>query len=501
MNDVGAGWLMTELSPSPLVVAAVQAATTLPIFLFALLAGAVADIFDRRGTLIAINSIKLVIVSALALTVAADAMTPALLLAFTFAIGTGAAFLAPAWQAIVPKLVPREELGPAIALNSMGINVSRAIGPALAGFFIVTIGLWFPFALNAFSFVVILIALIWWKPEPEKVGMLPHEHVRAAMMAGLRYARNSKPLKATLIRSGSFFLFASAFWAMLPLIAKNVLGGGPTLYGTLLASVGAGAVAGALVLPKVIKKLGQDRTVALGTLGTAVVLVVLAVVPSNVAAASAAAVAGVSWIAVLSSLNVSAQTAVPDWVRARGMSISLTVFFGSMSLGSLVWGQIASVSGIPTALLIAAAGAVLLIPISWGAKLGQGAEMDLAPSSHWPQPMVVAESAEERGPVMVQIAYDINTEHRADFVAAMSDLARARRRGGAYRWTLMQDATAPNRYVESWFEASWVDHLRHHERVSVEDKKIQDHALSFDIRDAPPPAAHFFDPSFEEESS
>lgn len=500
MNDVGAGWLMTELSPSPLVVAAVQAATTLPIFLFAMLAGAMADIFDRRRMLIVINSINLVIVSALAVAVSAGTMTPTLLLVFTFLIGTGAAFLAPAWQAIVPKLVPREELGSAIALNSMGINVSRAIGPALAGFLIVTVGLWSPFAINAASFVVILIALVWWKPEVEKVGTLPHEHVRMAMITGLRYARNSKPLRATLVRSGAFFLFASAFWAMLPLIARNVLGGGPTLYGTLLASLGAGAVAGAIVLPTISKKLGPDRTVALGTLGTAIVLIVLAVVPNNIAAACAAALAGLSWIAVLSSLNVSAQMAVPNWVRARGLSLSLTIFFGSMSAGSLIWGQIAGMASIPTALIAAAVGALLLIPLTWRAKLGQGAEMDLSPSSHWPQPLVEAPNAEERGPVMIQVRYEIDPERQLAFTKAMSDLAYARRRSGAYRWTLMQDAQSPHRFVESWFEASWIDHLRHHERVSVEDKRIQDKALSFDIRNSPPAAEHYFDPGRDGET-
>lgn len=407
MNDVGAGWLMTELSPSPLVVAGVQAATTLPVFLFALLAGAVADIVDRRKMLIVVNALKFVIVTALAILVAADEMTPLLLLVFTFLIGTGAAFLAPGWQAIVPKLVPRAELSSAISLNSMGINVSRAIGPALAGFLIVTLGLWSPFAVNAASFLVILAALLWWTPPKEPERKLPPEHVGAAIAAGLRYAVNSGPLKATLVRAGSFFAFASAYWAMLPLIARQVLEGGPTLYGVLLASVGAGAVGGAIFLPRIRKALGTDKTVAAGTIGTALVLVAFAIMPNPVVAATASVLAGLSWIAVLSSLHVSAQTALPDWVRARGLSIFLTVFFGAMSGGSLVWGQVASVAGIPTALLIAAAGAVLLIPLTWRAKLGQGEELDLAPSSHWPEPILHLDDAEDRGPVMIQITYDV----------------------------------------------------------------------------------------------
>ena len=389
MNDVGAGWLMTELSPSPLVVAAVQAATTLPVFLFALPAGAVADIVDRRRLLLVVNVMLGAAAAGLAALVAWGAMTPALLLLFTFLLGSGAAFLAPAWQAIVPRLVPREELPSAIALNSMGINVSRAIGPALAGALIVAAGLWAPFTVNALSFAAIIAALLWWTPPEAPPRRLPPEHVAGAIWAGLRHAAANGPLRATLLRAGAFFLFASAYWATLPLIARTVLGGGPTLYGILLGAVGAGAVGGALVLPAIRTSLGTDRTVAAGTLGTALVLALFAVVPSPVVAGAASALAGASWIAVLSSLHVSAQTALPDWVRARGLSVFLTVFFGAMSAGSLLWGQVASTMGIPAALLIAAAGAVVTIPLTWRAKLGQGAGLDLAPSLHWPAPPVL----------------------------------------------------------------------------------------------------------------
>ena len=202
---------------------------------------------------------------------------------------------------------------------------------------------------------------------------------------------------------------------MLPLIARDVLTGGPTLYGILLGAVGAGAVAGAVILPAIRKALGPDRTVAAGTFGTALVLVAFAIVPNPIVAAVASALAGISWIAVLSSLHVSAQTALPDWLRARGLSIFLTVFFGAMSGGSLLWGQVASLAGIPAALLIAAAGAAVFVPVSWRAKLGQGAEMDLAPSMHWPVPMVKLDDADERGPVMIQVVYEIAQADHGQF--------------------------------------------------------------------------------------
>lgn len=474
MHDVGAGWLMTELNPTPTMVAAVQAATTLPMFLFALLAGAIADIIDRRILLIGVNIFMGITAGLLAVLVATDAMTPLLLLIFTFAMGTGAAFMAPAWQAIVPQLVEREDLSSAIALNSMGINVSRAIGPALAGFLIVSAGLAWPFILNALSVIGIILALIWWKPPAAPATALPPEHVSGAFWSGLRYAWNSAAIRATLVRAAAFFVFASAYWAMLPLIARQVLQGGPSLYGILLASVGGGAVLGALILPTIREKLGTNGSVVLGTLGTAAVLCVFALLQNPIAAAAASALAGISWIAVLSSLHVSAQTALPNWVRARGLSIFLTIFFGSMAAGSMIWGQIATATSIPTALLIAAAGITLFVPITWAAKLGQGETMDLSPASHWPEPIIADDLEDPGGPVMIQIIYSVPTSNHTGFREAIGEYAKARRRSGAYGWSVMQDAEAPERFIETWFEPSWTDHLRHHGRVTEEDRKLEE---------------------------
>lgn len=473
MHDVGAGWLMTTLDPDPVTVSLVQAATTLPVFLFALPAGALADIFDRRTLLLAVNVLMMLAAGGLAVTVFTGRVTPALLVGFTFALGAGAAFLAPAWQAIVPSLVPREELQAAITLNSMGINVSRAIGPALAGALIVGVGLWSPFALNALSFVGILAALARWKPEAAPEAELPRERVGGAIRAGLRYAAHSEPVRATLWRAAAFFAFASAFWALLPLVARGNLGGDATLYGLLVASVGAGAVAGALLLPGLRARLGGDLTVAYGTVGMAVVLGVLAFTADARVAAAAGALAGAAWIAVLSTLNAAAQTALPAWVRARGLSIFLTVFFGAMAAGSIAWGWLARELGVPSALGVAAAGAVLLIPLAGRARLGGGESLDLAPSLHWPQPVVSPHAGESRAQVMTTVSYRVPTDRHAAFVRAMQELRRARRRSGATDWGLMQDAADADRFVEYFFDASWVDHLRHHRRVSADDEAVQ----------------------------
>lgn len=493
MHDVGAGWLMTELAPSPMLVAAVQAATTLPIFLFALLAGAIADIVDRRKLLIWVNIAMGIAAALMAVLVHLQLMTPWLLLAFTFIFGTGAAFIAPAWQAIVPKLVPREELSSAIALNSMGINISRAIGPALAGFLIVGVGLASPFLINALSVVGIVAALWWWRSSVGAGQTLPPEHIGGALRAGLRYAVYSGPLKATLARAAAFFLFASAFWAMLPLIAREVLSGGATFYGILLTSVGAGAVAGAFLLPTIKKRLGADVLVAAGTVGTAAVLMIMAVVTNQTIAVVAAALAGFSWIAVLSSLNVSAQTSLPDWVRARGLSIFLTVFFGSMSLGSLIWGQVASIWGIPMALMLAATGALILIPLTWRAHLGQGETLDLSPSMHWPEPLLAVNTPPD-GPVMIQVTYRVEHANQKAFQALTPELADSRHQGGGYRWSLMNDAAQPERFVESWWEASWLDHQRHHLRVTEESRRLQERIAALQIGSTEPTVQHFVMP-------
>jgi MFS family permease len=495
MNDVGASWLMTSLAPSPLMVSLVQAATALPIFLLALPTGALADIVDRRKLLLVVSGVMAVAALLMGLTVLAGAMTPLLLLLFTFTLGAGAALVAPSWQAIVPKLVPREELQPAVALNSVGVNISRAIGPALGGGVIVALGVAWPFLLNAVSFLSVILALLWWKPPASPPRHLPAERFWSAMRSGIRYARASGPLKATLIRAVAFFLFGSAYWALLPLIVRQQLGGGPALYGILLGCIGAGAVGGAFLLPSLKARLGPDNTVAAGTLGTAAALLVFSSLHEPVAVAAASMLAGASWIAVLSNLNVSAQVALPEWVRARGLSVFITVFFGSMTLGSLLWGQMAGLFGIPAALLTAAAGAVLGIVVSRPFKLQQGAGLDLAPSMHWPAPMTAGAVEPDRGPVMVTVEYRIDPKDAAAFLDALRKLADARRRDGAFAWGIFEDVAVPGRYLEYFMEDSWLEHLRHHDRVTQSDRAAQDLVHAYHQGADSPRVTHFLAPA------
>ncbi|MEM8553094.1 MAG: MFS transporter [Pseudomonadota bacterium] len=495
MNDVGAGWLMTELSPSPATVALVQAATTLPVFLFALPAGALADIVDRRRLLLIVNLMMAAAALALTVLVGAGAMTVELLLIFTFLLGAGAAFVAPAWQAIVPGLVPRAELPAAISLNSVGINVSRAIGPAVAGVLIVAAGLWAPFLANALSFVAILVALWVWRGETGGQRRLPPERLAPAMVAGVRYAAESPALKRTLVRAVAFFFFASCYWAMLPLIARDVLEGGAGLYGVLLGAVGAGAVSGAFILPAMRRRLDPGAMVMAGTVATAVTLVALAFAPNVIVASVGAALGGLAWITVLSSLQVSAQTALPNWVRARGLSLFLMTFSGAMALGSLVWGQVATLVGIPIALCAAAAGALVAAVLVRGIALSMPQGDGLAPALHWPEPAwtLPGEAGDRR--VMIQVEYQVGPSDRAAFVGLMDKLGAARRRNGGYHWSLMEDVEQPDRFVETWHEASWLQHMRHHERVTGDDKAVQDSVLALLKDGAPPRINHLAEPN------
>ncbi|MDN5869939.1 MAG: MFS transporter [Nitrococcus sp.] len=494
MNSVGAGWLMTSLAPSPTMVALVQAATTLPVFMLALPAGALADIVDRRRILLICQFGMCALVAVLALLVWREWVTAQVLLLFTFLLGAGKAVAAPAWQAVIPKLVPRDALQPAIALNSIGINVSRAIGPALAGLLIVTLGMATPFAVDAVSFLAVVAALIWWNPPPSPPSMLPAERFSNAMRTGLRYARSSGPLRATLLRACAYLFFANAFWALLPLISRHSLQGEATLYGLLLAGVGVGAILGGLLLPKFKARIGSDQTVAIATGGTAIMTAVFAVV-SNVPIALAASVAfGMGWIAALASLAGSAQVALPDWVRARGLSVYMMVMFGSMTLGSIAWGQVAELYSIRISLLVAAAGALVVIPLVSGARLNQGETLDLSPSLHWPAPVVAGEIKPDRGPVMTTIEYQTDPADARAFVAALADLSHARRRAGAFAWGMFEDAAVPGRYLEYFMESSWVEHLRHHERVTVADRPIQDRVVAFHRGESAPHVTHYLAP-------
>jgi MFS family permease len=475
---------MTSLNPDPLIVSLVQAAATLPVCLLAIPAGALADIFDKRKFLIVVEILTTVVSAIYAVIVRLGLATPGNLLLFTFLIGATGALTVPAWQAVVPQLVPKDDLTAAVAANSVGVNISRALGPALGGAVIAGFGIVSPFWLNAISNLGVVGALLWWR-EAKGQGLLPAERFGAAVSTGLRYARHSPPLRATLIRAAGFFLFASTYWALLPLVARSQIASGPSLYGILLGAIGAGAVGGALMMPRLRPKLGPDRLMAIGMLGTAVTLTLYGLARDPATALAASVLAGLSWIAVLATLTVSAQVSLPDWVRARGLALFVTVFFGCLTLGSALWGELAAVLGLPAAHFLAAAGIVVAIPLTWRWKLQTGTGADMTPSMHWPTPITAGEIEHDRGPVMVTVEYRIRPKDREAFLEAIEMLGSERRRDGAFRWGVFEDAADEGRIIETFLVASWMDHLRQHERVTNADRLVQDAVHRFQLAGEP----------------
>ncbi|SNS31522.1 Predicted arabinose efflux permease, MFS family [Sphingomonas laterariae] len=495
MHDVGAGWLMTSLSAEPLMVALVQAATTLPMFLLALPGGALADIVDRRRLLMGAQLFALLATALLAVTTFSGGVTPVLLLSFTCAIACGAALSAPAFQAIVPELVPRAALQQAVALNSLGINIARAIGPALGGLVIALAGPAAVFALNAVSGLGVLLVLARWRRQPAGSG-LPAEHFLGALRAGARYAARAPALQVVLVRSIGFFLFASALWALLPIIGRRELGLGPAAYGGLLTLMGLGAVAGAVLLPRLRGHVSANGITAGGSLLFAAAMFGLGHAGGFVAAGAALAVAGLAWIAMMSSLNGAAQMSAPAWVKARALAIYLVTFQGAMTAGSMLWGALAGKIGIPATLMVAAIGMAAVLPLlGFRFRLGAEAALDLSPSLHWPAPIVAGDAPADRGPVMVTIEYRIDPARTAEFLAAMQDMRRIRRRDGAIQWHLLQDAATPDVIVESFMLASWLEHLRQHERVTHADRENQAVVNAFHLGPEPPLVRHLIQPA------
>jgi MFS family permease len=475
MYSAAAGWLMTSLTRDAFVVSLVQVVSSAPLFLFALVAGALSDTLDKRRLLIWCESASALLSGIFAVVVLFNWVTPASLLWFMFLVSIADALSNPTWQSVVPSLVPKEVLPSAVSANSVGFNISRAVGPALAGAIIGPFGIAAPFFINACSNLGVIGALIAWRENRPAGHTLPPERFDSAIGIGLRYALNSIALKRTFVRTVAFFMFASAYWALLPLIARTRISGGPAIYGALLGGIGLGAVGAAFVMPYWKIKLGPDRLVAAASGGTAIALVLFGIAREPLLASIASLIAGASWISAIATLNVSAQLALPDWVRGRGLAMYMTVMFGSMTIGSALWGKIASVTNLPLA-LFAAAGIMLLgIPFTWRWKLRSGDQLDLTPSMQWPAPIVSYPVEAGDGPVLVTIEYRIaRADDRGALLSALTHLRHERLRDGAYSWGVFEDTAESGRFLETFLVASWVEHLRQHQRVTNADYVIQE---------------------------
>ena len=489
MRDVASAWMVTELSASPTAVALIQTAATLPVFLLAIPAGVLSDILDRRRFLIAIQILLACVSGGLLLLAKTNTLTVESLVALTFVGGIGAALMGPTWQSIVPELVPKHDLKNAVALNSLGINIARALGPAAGGLLLASFGAAAAYGADVLSYVFVIAALLWWKRPPAvETGL--SEQFFGAFRSGLRYARSSRELHVVLLRAAVFFLFASSVWALLPLVSRRMLGGTAGFYGVMLGAVGAGAILGALLLPRLRQKLSADGLMLLSAVLSAVVMAALSAAPPQPVAVALMLVLGTGWIIALTTLNGVAQAVLPNWVRGRGLAIYLMVFNGAMAGGSLAWGLVAQEIGIPVTLLAGAAGLVVVSLLFHRVKLPTG-EADLQPANHWPEPMLTAPVAHDRGPVVIQIEYRIRKHDLPGFLAAMQHVEKERRRDGAYAWGVAEHTGEPERVIEWFLVESWAEHLRQHQRVSKADADLQAEALKFHIGPDKPAVHHF----------
>lgn len=478
VQNVGAAWLMTSLAPSPLLVALVQTANTLPVFLLALLAGALADVLDRRKLLLATQGWMCAISFLLAILTLQGRTSPALLLGLTFALGLGAALNAPAWQAIVSDLVPRDELPSAVALNSMGLNLARAVAPAMGGVVVAAMGPGAAFLLNSMSFVGVLAVLFRWK-RPVRESRLPAEHVREAVYAGIRYVRYAPNVRAVLVRTGAFIFFGSAIWALLPVLSRFELGMGPVGYGLLMGCLGGGAVAGALVLSELRQHMPLERMMAAGTVLYGLGTLVPALVHQRLAICLGMAGAGLAWLVMLATLNSSVQAGVPAWVRGRAMAAYLLVAFGAQAVGAALWGGAVDRLGLSGTFGVCGVGVLACLALQRRFPLGSPDAP--APDAPCELPVQALAWRHEAGGIQVCTAYRIAPESERAFREVMRELRRVRLRNGATRWELVGDRLQPGRFVERFEAASGTDLLRLYERMTGAETEVERQAWAFHV--------------------
>jgi MFS family permease len=476
MQSVGAAWLMTSLTNSPLYIALIQTASALPFFLLALPAGSIGDIFDRRKLILGTETWMLGIAGVLAVTTIAGVMTPWLLLLLTLGLSMGDAVESPTWRAIFPELVNQDDLPAALALDGIEFNLARAVGPGLAGFIIAAVGVAATFAFNTLSFLGVIVVVAKWK-RPVRKSRLPVETLGGATSAAIRYVRFSPGIRRLLLRSGILIFFTSSFWALLPTAAKE-LSKSAVSYGFLLGFFGVGAVLGAIVLQRARSKLSKETIISLATATFAAVTLSLALLRTIPLLCALMLFGGASWTVCMSLFNVMVQNLAPDWVRARVLAVYLFAFQGSVTVGSVLWGFVALHSNVHATLAIAAMGTGACLLLGTLFRLPDTA-VDLTTWNHWVKPTMLEEPGPDQGPVLVTVKYVIDPAKAPEFLHQIHKYQRVRRRDGATRWGIFYDTEAPDVYLESFVVDSWAEHERQHDRFTRADREIEKRVLSY----------------------
>jgi MFS family permease len=495
VQNTGAAWLMTSLAPSPVMVSLVQASSMLPVFLLALPAGALADILDRRRTLIAAQLWMAAMGFLVALLAATGTLGAWGLLAITFALGAGTAVTFPAMAATTPELVPREDLVQAIALNGIGFNLARAVGPAIGGFTIAVAGVSASFVLAAFGLFVMVAALLLWRREVP-ARSLPPEQLWPAMRSGIFFVSASPGLRAAIFRACAFFFFTAAVWGLLPLLVRERLGLGPDAFGLMLTAMGAGAVTGGFLLPTLRGQATRGALVFRFSLLAAASLLLLGAWPHWLPAGLGMVAFGVAWIGAASTLQAAAQLASPAWVRARAIGIYQLSFFGALASGSLLWGLLGEWIGIAQALLLAAVtGSIAAVAVRrWRLEPPRAAEVPAKgtlPAPEAPAAELAELLSEDSGRVLEVVHYAVDAADRDAFLAVMAEMRRMRMRSGARVWRLYEDIAHPERFAELWIVENWTEHLREVGRLDAADRATLARAAAFHKGEGAPVAARY----------
>jgi MFS family permease len=478
MQNVGAAWLMVSLGAGPIYVALTQSAASLPYFLFALPAGSAGDIVDRRKLILFTESWMMVVALLLAVLTITGLMSPWLLLVLTFALSAGDAFENPTWRAILPELVPRENLAAASALNGIEFNLARAVGPALAGLVIAVAGVATAFVVNFASFAGVILVIAKWK-RPIRKRTAPPETLKGATVAALRFVGHSPAIITVVVRTGIIMFFSSALFALLPTVAKSV-NANAIGYGILLGCFGAGAIGGALVMQPARARWSTETVVSSGVAILGLALIATSGLHRLVTLAPVMLVGGAAWVIFVSLINALVQNLAPDWVRARVLAIFFLVYQGAFALGSAVWGAIAQRAGIHAALLYAGVGTAATTMLALFARLPDSTA-DLSAWNHWRMPVLVNEVEGDmlEGPVLVTVEYVVAQEQEAGFLEAMQKYGRTRRRDGAYRWGIFRDTAVADHYLEIFLVKSWAEHMRQHERQTQADGQLEERLRSY----------------------
>jgi MFS family permease len=468
VQSVGAAWMMASISPSANMVALVQASTSLPIMLFSVAAGALADNFDRRRLMLSAQCFMLVVSIALTLCAWQGLITPWLLLTFTFLIGCGTALNNPAWQASVGDMVPREDLPAAVSLNSMGFNITRSVGPAIGGVIVAAGGAAAAFAANALSYFALLYALFRWKPNVPR-SALPREDFGRAISAGLRYVSMSPNICKVLLRGFAFGLATSSILSLLPLIARDIVSGGPLTYGILLGCFGLGAIGGALLNASVRERFSSETIARLAFTGFAVSACVSALSTSALLTGAVLPIAGASWVLALSLFNTTVQLSTPRWVVARALSLYQTTTFGGIAAGSWIWGATADTHGAQTALIASAVTMIAGAALGLRFSLPELESLNVDPLGRFSEPDLPLDLKPRSGPIVILIDYEIDEKDIPEFLETMTERRRIRIRDGAGQWALMRDLENPTVWTETYHVPTWVEYVRHNQRRTLAD--------------------------------